>query len=147
MQRGELNLVAPLATVIKQRVRCTEAKLIWSFDDKRTTFIPPTHMLDGWKGERKTNREKGKMRISRRLENNNSCYIYVNTGCRKPCDVLHFQSMKSVPLPAFCISCFSLTTNIRVPGGFKKAEQDQSHPIRSDCVFLLCHPQQQRVME
>lgn len=49
MQRGELNLVAPLATVIKQRVRCTEAKLIWSFDDKRTTFIPPTHTPDGWK--------------------------------------------------------------------------------------------------
>lgn len=61
MQRGELNLVAPLATVIKQRVRCTEAKLIWSFDDKRTTFIPPTHA--GWmEGERKTNRENEKMR-------------------------------------------------------------------------------------
>lgn len=50
MQRGELNLVAPLATVIKRRVRCTEAKLIWSFDDKRTTFIPPAHIPDGWKG-------------------------------------------------------------------------------------------------
>lgn len=62
MQRGELNLVAPLATVIKQRVRCTEAKLIWSFDDKRTTFIPPTHTLGWMEGERKTNREKEKMR-------------------------------------------------------------------------------------
>lgn len=51
MQRGELNLVAPLATVIKRRVRCTEAKLIWSFDDKRTTFILPTQSLDGWKGK------------------------------------------------------------------------------------------------
>lgn len=62
MQRGELNLVAPLATVIKQRVRCTEAKLIWSFDDKRTTFIPP-YTCAGWvEGERKTNREKKKMR-------------------------------------------------------------------------------------
>lgn len=80
LQRGELNLVAPLATVIKQRVRCTEAKLIWSFDDKRTTFIPPTHMLDGWKGERKINREKSKMRTLSETENNNFCYIYVNSG-------------------------------------------------------------------
>lgn len=56
--------MAPLATVIKQRVRCTEAKLIWSFDDKRTTFIPPTHMPDGWKERGRTDRESrgGKMR-------------------------------------------------------------------------------------
>lgn len=45
---GERNLVAPLASVIKQRVRCTKAKLIWSFDDKRTTFIPRhRHWMDG----------------------------------------------------------------------------------------------------
>lgn len=56
--RGEL--VAPLATVIKQRVRCTEAKLIWSFDDKSTTFIPPTHMLDGWKGRGRPTERRGK---------------------------------------------------------------------------------------
>lgn len=66
MRRGEPNLVAPLATVIKQRVRCTEAKLIWSFDDKSTTFIPPLHIrrTAGWKEgrkerERKTNRGEG----------------------------------------------------------------------------------------
>lgn len=63
LQRRELNLVAPLATVIKQRVRCTEAKLIWSFDDKRTTFILPSHRPDGRKGkegiERRTERDGG----------------------------------------------------------------------------------------
>lgn len=60
MRRGELNLVAPLATVIKQRVRCTEAKLIWSFDDKSTTFIPPTHMLDGWQERGRPTERSGK---------------------------------------------------------------------------------------
>lgn len=89
LQRGELNLVPPLATVIKQRVRCTEAKLIWSFDDKGTTFIPPT--LAGRTGEATEDREMRTLR-----ENNNFCYIYVNTVCREPCDVLH---SKSFPAP------------------------------------------------
>ena len=135
--------MAPLATVIKQGVRCTEAKLIWSFDDKRTTFIPPTRTQDGLKGRGEPTEKRRKWELSQRLENNNFCYIYVNTGCREPSDVLHFLPMKSFSPPTLCISCSPQMTNIRVPQGFKEVEQDQSHPIRSDCVFLLCHPQQQ----
>lgn len=45
----------------QQRVRCTEAKLIWSFDDKSATFTPPAHTedsrMEGRKErQRKTNR-------------------------------------------------------------------------------------------
>lgn len=93
--------MAPLAAVIKQRVRCTEAKLIWSFDDKRTTFIPPSHSLDGWT-------EGGEEDQQREGENENSLrdgeiitsatYMSTPVAGSLVMFVLHFQTMKSHPI-------------------------------------------------
>lgn len=130
MQKGgELNRAAPLATAIKRRVRCTEAKLIWSFDDKRTTFILLSYGRDGRMTEKEDQQGGGENEKSlRRLENNNFCYIYVSAGCGESCGVPHFQARKSP----------SLSTNIRVPEGLSKggATPVASYKVRLRLVFV-----------
>lgn len=135
LQRGELNLVAPLATVIKQRVRCTEAKLIWGFDDKRTTFIPLSHRLDGYKKKEAPIEKVGKWEVSKRLENDNFGYIY--------CMSTLVPASNEISPPASLRPAFTWRQISQI---WRPLKQQQSHAIRSDCVSLLCHPEQRRVM-
>ena len=96
-------------------------------------------MPDGWKGRGRANREsRAKNENSLRDRKIiNSCYIYVNTVCRKPCDVSPISSpWNRFPLPFPSISCFSLATNIRAPQGFKGS---RAGPITSYKVWL-CLP-------
>lgn len=122
MRRGDLGPVAPLASVIEQRVGCTEAKLIWRSDDKRRTFIPPARRRDVCRTGRQ------------RRGDNNLGYTYVSTNRKKP------RNVPTTPHRRLRrISCFPSLTNIRVYGSSQ--QQSGTNHIQEAVVGSFYEPQ------
>lgn len=109
-----------LVPVIKQRVRCTEAKLICTFWWQKTTFITPAHSRVERKRETKMEEKKKKIWE----ENIITLATYVN------------KEGSLVTVSIFNLWTITPAMHFLFPLGFKQAGQDQSHPWRSVYVFL-----------